>query len=101
MIPDEEDRDSSCTGQNSPGTPHAPTGKRMALHEEASQYEREALQVMEAIVKDETQPNSLRLAAANALLNRTRGRPPVGKHTSLEGPTKIVVRWADSDDESD
>lgn len=44
---------------HSPVTPRSSTGKRMALHEEASQHDQEALQVMVSIFKDETQPNSL------------------------------------------
>jgi hypothetical protein len=98
MVPDEENPGANDAGQSSPGTPRAPTGKRMALNEEARRHEQDALQVLVSISKDETQPNSLRLRAAAELLNRSRGRPPVAKHASLEaGPSTLEVRWLPPD----
>jgi hypothetical protein len=55
----------------------APTGERMAFYEAARQYDQKALQVIASILMDAKQPASLRLAAANDLLDRGYGRPPV------------------------
>jgi hypothetical protein len=55
----------------------APTGERMAFYQAARQYEQKALQVIASVLMDEKQPASLRLAAANDLLDRAYGRPPV------------------------
>jgi hypothetical protein len=73
----------------------------MAFYEAARQYDKEALQVMASILMDEKQPASLRLAAANNLLDRAYGRPPVAidattRETSLK---KIIheVRWLPPD----
>src|SRR5262245_40870493 len=95
MVPDEEHRNSSDAGESSAVTPRAPTGKRMTLHEEASQYEQVALQVIVSILKDETQPNSLRLKAAADLLNRSRGRPPLADKIPAAASKKVIqeVRW--------
>jgi hypothetical protein len=49
----------------------------MSFYEAARQYEHEALQVIVSVLRDAKQPASLRLAAANDLLDRAYGRPPV------------------------
>ena len=79
----------------------APTGERMSFYEAARQYDKKALQVMASILMDENQPASLRLAAANDLLDRAYGRPPIAidattRETSLK---KIIheVRWMPPD----
>jgi hypothetical protein len=79
----------------------APTGERMAFYEAARQYDKKALQVMASILMDEKQPASLRLAAANDLVDRAYGRPPVAidataRETSLK---RIIheVRWLPPD----
>ena len=79
----------------------APTGERMSFYEAARQYNKKALQVMASILMDEKQPASLRLAAANDLLDRAYGRPPVAidattRETSLK---RIIheVRWLPPD----
>ena len=79
----------------------APTGERMSFYEAARQYDKKALQVMASILMDENQPASLRLAAANDLLDRAYGRPPVAidattRETSLK---RIIheVRWLPPD----
>src|SRR5262245_26518544 len=55
----------------------APTGERMAFYEAAHRYDKKALRVIASILMDEKQPASLRLAAANDLLDRAYGRQPV------------------------
>ena len=79
----------------------APTGERMGFYEAARQYEHEALQVIVSVLRDAKQPASLRLAAANDLLDRAYGRPPVAidattRELSLK---KIIheVRWLPPD----
>ena len=79
----------------------APTGERMAFYEAARQYEHEALQVIVSVLRDTKQPASLRLAAANDLLDRAYGRPSVAidattRELSLK---KIIheVRWLPPD----
>jgi hypothetical protein len=79
----------------------APTRERMGFYEAARQYDREALRVIASVCMDEKQPAALRLAAANDLLDRAYGRPPVAidattRETSLK---KIVheVRWLPPD----
>jgi hypothetical protein len=79
----------------------APTGERMSFYEAARQYDKKALQVMASILMDEKQPASLRLAAANDLLDRAYGRPPLAvdptpQDTALK---KIIheVRWLPPD----
>jgi hypothetical protein len=79
----------------------APTGERMSFYEAARQYEHEALQVIVSVLRDAKQPASLRLAAANDLLDRAYGRPPVAidattRELSLK---KIIyeVRWLPPD----
>jgi hypothetical protein len=73
----------------------------MSFYEAARQYNKKALQVMASILMDEKQPASLRLAAANDLLDRAYGRPPVAidattRETSLK---RIIheVRWLPPD----
>src|SRR5215470_16453515 len=79
----------------------APTGERMAFYEAARLYDKEALRVIASVFMDEKQPAALRLAAANDLLDRAYGRPPVAidattRETSLK---KIIheVRWLPPD----
>jgi hypothetical protein len=73
----------------------------MAFYEAARQYDNEALQVIVSVLRDAKQPGSLRLAAANDLLDRAYGRPPVAidattRELSLK---KIIheVRWLPPD----
>jgi hypothetical protein len=79
----------------------APTGEQMSFHEAARKYGEMALRVIASVLADEAQPASLRLAAANDLLDRAYGRPPVAidattRETSLK---KIIheVRWMPPD----
>jgi hypothetical protein len=77
----------------------APTGERMAFYEAARQYDRKALQVIASILMDENQPASLRLAAANDLLDRAYGKPPqalVG-HKDTQVRHIVSVRWLPPD----
>jgi hypothetical protein len=81
----------------------APTGERMSFYEAARQYEKEALQVIVSVLRDAKQPASLRLAAANDLLDRAHGRPAVAlqvDQTTREMALKRVVhevKWLPSD----
>jgi hypothetical protein len=79
----------------------APTGERMSFYEAARQHEQKALQVIVSVFMDEKQPASLRLAAANDLLDRAYGRPPVAVQVDATEAaiTKIIheVRWLPPD----
>ena len=79
----------------------APTGERMAFYEAARQYDQEALRVIASVCMDEKQPAALRLAAANDLLDRAYGRPPVAiDATTREMSLKKIiheVRWLPPD----
>jgi hypothetical protein len=79
----------------------APTGERMAFYEAARQYDQEALRVIASVFMDEKQPAALRLAAANDLLDRAYGRPPVAiDATTREMSLKKIiheVRWLPPD----
>jgi hypothetical protein len=81
----------------------APTGERTAFYEAARHYDQEALRVIVSVFMDERQPASLRLVAANDLLDRAYGRPPmavqVGATTGETAPQKVihVVRWLPPD----
>ena len=79
----------------------APTGERMAFYEAARQYDQEALRVIASVCMDEKQPAALRLAAANDLLDRGYGRPPVAiDATTREMSLKKIVhlvRWLPPD----
>jgi hypothetical protein len=79
----------------------APTGDRMSFYEAARQYDKKALQVIASILMDENQSASLRLAAANDLLDRAYGRPPVAIDATTQDLSlkKIVhvVRWLPPD----
>jgi hypothetical protein len=80
----------------------APTGERMAFYEAARQYDKEALRLIASVMMDATQPTSLRLAAANDLLDRAYGRPPIAVQVDemSRGPAPkrvIEVRWLPSD----
>jgi hypothetical protein len=81
----------------------APTGERMAFYVAARHYDQEALRVIASVMMDEKQPASLRLAAANDLLDRAYGRPPVAVQvdatTSETAIKKIIheVRWLPPD----
>jgi hypothetical protein len=79
----------------------APTGERTAFYEAARQYDQKALQVIASILMDAKQPASLRLAAANDLLDRGYGRPPVSIDATTQKLSlqKIIheVRWLPPD----
>src|SRR6516164_224862 len=79
----------------------APTGERMAFYEAARQYDQEALRVIASVFMDEKQPAALSLAAANDLLDRAYGRPPVAiDATTREMSLKKIiheVRWLPPD----
>jgi hypothetical protein len=77
----------------------APTGERIAFHEAARQYGQKALQVMVSILMDENQPASLRLAAANDLLDRAYGRPPQAIMPIPDQPVRTIIeaRWLPPD----
>ena len=79
----------------------APTGERMAFYEAARQYDQQALRVIASVCMDDNQPAALRLAAANDLLDRAYGRPPVAiDATTREMSLKKIiheVRWLPPD----
>ena len=76
----------------------APTGERMAFYEAARQYDQEALRVIASVFMDERQPASLRLAAANDLLDRAYGKPPQAVVSSQNPRRQILeVRWLPPD----
>jgi hypothetical protein len=81
----------------------APTGERMAFYDAARHYDQEALRVIASVMMDDNQPASLRLAAANDLLDRAYGRPPVAVQidaTTRETAIKKIiheVRWLPPD----
>jgi hypothetical protein len=79
----------------------APTGEWMSFYEAARQYDQEALRVIASVFMDEKQPAALRLAAANDLLDRAYGRPPVAiDATTREMSLKKIiheVRWLPPD----
>jgi hypothetical protein len=74
-----------------------------SFHESARQWDKKALQVIAAILMDENQPASLRLAAANDLLDRAYGRPPVAIDATTQDLLlkKVIheVRWLPPDRE--
>jgi hypothetical protein len=73
----------------------------MSFYEAARQYDHGALRVITSVFMDEKQPAALRLAAANDLLDRAYGRPPVAiDATTREMALKKViyeVRWLPPD----
>ena len=71
----------------------------MAFYGAARQYDQKALQVMASILMDENQPASLRLAAANDLLDRAYGRPPQAIMTTPDQPVRTIIeaRWLPPD----
>jgi hypothetical protein len=79
----------------------APTGERMAFYEAARQYDKEALRLIASVMMDANQPTSLRLAAANDLLDRAYGRPPMAVQVDAvsqeTGPRQVIVRWLPPD----
>jgi hypothetical protein len=81
----------------------APTGERMAFYDAARHYDQEAFRVIASVMMDDNQPASLRLAAANDLLDRAYGRPPVAVQvdaTTRETAIKKIiheVRWLPPD----
>ena len=76
----------------------APTGERMAFYEAARQYDQEALRVIASVMADDKQPASLRLAAANDLLDRGYGKPPQAVVGTQPARRKILeVRWMPPD----
>jgi hypothetical protein len=54
---------------------------------------------MASVLMDENQPASLRLAAANDLLDRAYGRPPQAVMATPDQPKKTIleVRWLPPD----
>ena len=72
----------------------APTGERMAFYEAARQYDQEALRVIVSVFMDDKQPASLRLAAANDLLDRAYGKSPQAV-VSTNNPRREIleIRW--------
>jgi hypothetical protein len=77
----------------------APTGERMAFYEAARHYDQEALRVIASVMMDDKQPASLRLAAANDLLDRGYGKPPqaVAAHVQQQTKRVLEVRWLPPD----
>src|SRR5215469_4687727 len=79
----------------------APTGERMAFYEAARQYDKEALRLIASLMMDAKQPASLRLAAANDLLDRAYGRPPLSVEVDRRQTEfkRIIheVRWMNPD----
>jgi hypothetical protein len=81
----------------------APTGERLAFYEAARLYDKEALRVIASVMLDPKQPASLRLAAANDLLDRAYGRAPVAVSVDQinreMGVRKVIhqVSWLPSD----
>jgi hypothetical protein len=75
----------------------APTGERMAFYEAARQYDQEALRVIASVFMDDKQPASLRLAAANDLLDRAYGKPPQAVVGSQPRRQILQVRWLPPD----
>ena|ERR1700730_12823376 len=77
----------------------APTGERMAFYEAARQHDQEALRVIASVMMDDKQPASLRLVAANDLLDRAYGKPPQAVAAHFQQQTKRIleVRWLPPD----
>jgi hypothetical protein len=81
----------------------APTGERMSFHEAARQFDQKALQVIVSVMMDDNQPASLRLAAANDLLDRAYGKAPqaiaLDQRTQEMRLKRIIheVRWLPPD----
>ena len=75
----------------------APTGERMAFYEAARHYDQEALRVIASVMMDDKQPASLRLAAANDLLDRGYGKPPQAVVSAQPRQQILEVRWLPPD----
>jgi hypothetical protein len=75
----------------------APTGERMAFYEAARQYDQQALRVIASVMMDDEQPASLRLAAANDLLDRGYGKPPQAVVGAPPRRQILEVRWLPPD----
>jgi len=81
----------------------AATGERIAFYDAARQHDKEALRVIASVMMNAKQPTSLRLAAANNLLDRACGRAPVAVSVDQinreMGVRKIVhqVSWLPPD----
>ena len=75
----------------------APTGERMAFYEAARHYDQEALRVIASVMMDDKQPASLRLAAANDLLDRAYGKPPLAVVGAPPRRQILNVRWLPPD----
>jgi hypothetical protein len=69
----------------------AATGERMGFYEAARQFDQKALQVIVSVMMDDNQPASLRLAAANDLLDRAYGRAPQAIVSALETKVRRVI----------
>ena len=71
----------------------------MGFYEAARQYDQKALQVIISVFMDDKQPASLRLAAANDLLDRAYGKPPqaVAAHVQQQTKRVLEVRWMPPD----
>jgi hypothetical protein len=76
----------------------APTGERMSFHEAARRYDQEALRAIVSVLMDEKQPASLRLAAANDLLDHAYGKPPQALVGTQNARRQVLeVRWLPPD----
>jgi hypothetical protein len=75
----------------------ASTGERMGFYEAARRYDQEALRVIASVMMDDKQPASLRLAAANDLLDRGYGKPPQAVVGVQPRRQILEVRWLPPD----
>lgn len=60
------------TGGRQVGTPNKVTA---SIKDAATQYSDEALATLAAVMKNESEPATARVAAANAILDRAHGKP--------------------------
>ena len=77
----------------------ASAGERMGFYEAVRHYDQDALRPIASVMMDDKQPASLRLAAANDLLDRGYGKPPQAVAAHFQQPTKRIleVRWMPPD----
>jgi hypothetical protein len=69
----------------------------MGFYEAARQFDQKALQVIVSVMMDDNQPASLRLAAANDLLDRAYGKPPQAVVGTQPRRQILEVRWLPPD----
>ena len=70
----------------------------MGFYEAVRQYDQDALRLIASVMMDDKQPASLRLAAANDLLDRAYGKPPQAVVGTEPARRKILeVRWMPPD----